>query len=185
MKNAMKFIVSVALLISLTGCGEKKERVANSENKSSSLASEAFPASLKLATAPQNAVSIGVAKKTAKSGDKIVIKGEIGGRKIGTFNSDLAAFFLVDPEQASNCRKEQTEGCPTPWDYCCTPKEVLMNAICFVQVQDPTTGQLVKKSIKGWQNLQELSEVIVVGSVSPESSDGNLIINAEGIFIVK
>ncbi len=188
MNKITKIALPAILFLSAVGCGKEKNDGKPDSTKIPETISEAvlsdIPASLLLGARPENPIGIAEIKKTAKPGDKLTIKGEVGGRKNDTFNSSLAIFLLEDPTVVVNCSKKEKDGCPTPWDYCCEPKAKLLEAGALIQVKD-ARGEIVRKTLKGWNGLKELDNVVIVGKLSNDSSEGNFIVDAEGVFIEK
>lgn len=159
----------------LTACGGDAE--SSSTGGDTGTSAVAIPATLFVADAPAGAVDIAAAVKSAKAGEKIVIKGVIGGRK-KAFVEDRAMFVAID---ASMDACSEDEGCPTPWDFCCdTPETIAANTLT-VQVVD-AAGAPLATSLKGSNGLKELDTVIVVGKV--RSADGSVVVDAEQIHKV-
>jgi len=89
----------------------------------------------------------------------------------------LAAFTIVDPK-VPYCQPE--EGCPTPWDYCCTQDQVKEN-IATVKIMDDS-GQLVTGDARRVLGVKELSTVVVQGEAQRDDQ-GNLTIAASKVFV--
>jgi hypothetical protein len=136
---------------------------------------DGLPDGLFVSKAPVNAVEVATARKNAEQGKPIAIRGRIGGL-VAPFAEKYAIFVLSDLTLPP-C----TDGCPTAWDYCCTPREQILANIATIQVVDGQ-GKPLKTSMKGTNGLQPMSEVIVRGTVA-KRDDKMLVINAENIFI--
>lgn len=136
---------------------------------------DGLPNGLFVSKAPVNPVEVATARKNAEQGKPIAIRGRIGGL-VAPFAEKYAIFVLSDLTLPP-C----TDGCPTAWDYCCTPREQILANIATIQVVDGQ-GKPLKTSIKGTNGLQPMSEVIVQGTVA-KRDDKMLVINAENIFI--
>lgn len=180
MKN--QILLSVLMIVSmliLAACDQKQAAETLPASTSS------ISSSILLKSKPDGSISITQARTTVKPGEKIVLSGEIGGRKNDTFGATFSTFFLADPDAIINCLKKHKgeAGCPTPWDYCCTPKEKILESIALIQYKSPETGKIHNQSFKGWQGLKELSMVTISGTVDSASSPKSLIINLEGIYI--
>lgn len=128
------------------------------------------------ATEPANAEPVGEARQNVKDGDAITLVGRIGG-SAEPFVNGMAAFTIVDPEVA-HCAPE--EGCPTPWDYCCTQNEV-KNNIATVKVVDDQ-GKPVGEDARQLLAVKELSLVIVTGQAKRDDQ-GNLTVLASKVFV--
>lgn len=172
--------LTASVLLSL-GCDKKAQPAPASAPVPAPVATPSASDTL-LKSKPEGAISITKAKATAKPGDKITISGEIGGRKVNTFNPTFSTFYIADPDAILNCNRK-CGCCPTPWDYCCEPKEKIMASIALVQIKDSNTGKVETKPLKGWHGLKELSKVTVKGTVDKASTPGSLIVNLEGIFV--
>jgi hypothetical protein len=138
---------------------------------------------LELKTKPDAPISVVKARESAKPGEKVVIIGDIGGRK-PPFVDNRAAFILADETTITSCDKKGCGGCKTPWDYCCDEQDKIAKSILTIQVLDKT-GKVIKTSLKGFLELKELSKIIVVGTYDKTSTKDNAIINATGIYKVK
>ena len=128
------------------------------------------------ATEPDGAAPVGVARQSVKDGDAITLVGRIGG-SAEPFVSGMAAFTIVDPGVA-HCAPE--EGCPTPWDYCCTQDEVKDN-IATVKVIDDQ-GKPVGADARQLLAVKELTLVVVTGKAKRDEQ-GNLTVLASQVFV--
>lgn len=185
MRMYRRLVLALALGVVLAGGGCDRSAQAPAP-EAAAVAPETELAGLLLTVPPPDAVGSFQVRLSAKPGDRVVLTGEIGGRKVGTFSDKMAIFLLADATVVVNCLREHTEpgkGCPTPWDYCCTPKEKLTASLAVVQVKSPSTGQVLPVTLKGWNGLKELSQVTVVGTVDESSTADSLIVNLEGIYI--
>lgn len=133
-----------------------------------------------LTSMPENAVSVGQLKAQAKEGDRVVLRGRIGGRS-EPMTSGSAVFLVMDPAIPS-CADEPGDNCPTPWDYCCEPKDSLAANNATVMVVDPA-GQAVDTDMR-LAGFAPLDEVVVVGVVGPRPSPEVLTVRAEGVYRV-
>ena len=82
---------------------------------------------------PAAVMEVADARKSAKADEAIAIVGRIGGSG-EPFVDGVAAFTVVDLKIA-HCSAD--EGCPTPWDYCCTQDQVKDNKVSFLAPEDP------------------------------------------------
>ena len=169
MKSILVFTVGLALLI-CSGCGESNS---TGENLPSG---EATGQQFLVDAEPANAIPVGAARTAASDGDRIALVGHIGG-SAKPFVDGLAAFTIVDPK-VNYCPPE--EGCPTPWDYCCTQDEVKIN-IATVKVVDPS-GQVIAQDAKQLLGVKELSLVVAEG-IAKRDEQGNLSLLAKSIFV--
>lgn len=130
---------------------------------------------------PENVRDVSEARKsgTLKAGDKVVLRGRVGGSK-EPFVAGRAMMTLVG-RGLKACNENPDDKCTKPWDYCCEPKEDILANSVTVQVVD-AKGQVLRTDMKGRRGLKELSEVVVVGKVA--SADGKaVVVNAESIHV--
>ena len=127
---------------------------------------------------PTDAEGVGAARKKVKDEEEVTLVGRIGG-SANPFVDGLAAFTIVDP-QVKFCAPD--EGCPTPWDYCCTQNEVKDNIATIKVVNE--SGQPVDQSAKQLLGVKELDTVIVKGKAKRDDK-GNLTVLAQKVFVEK
>lgn len=125
---------------------------------------------------PANAVPVGTARETVESEQEVTLVGIIGG-STEPFVDGLAAFTIVDPK-VPWCSED--EGCPTPWDYCCTQDQVKDN-IATVKVVDES-GSPVAGDARQLLGVRELSTVVVQGTATRDDQ-GNLTVDATRVFV--
>ena len=125
---------------------------------------------------PANAMPVGEARETIEDAQAVTLVGTIGG-STEPFVDGLAAFTIVDPK-VPYCSAD--EGCPTPWDYCCTQDQVKDN-IATVKVVDET-GSPVSGDARTVLGVKELSTVVVTGTAQRDDQ-GNLTVAATKVFV--
>lgn len=138
-----------------------------------------LPAGFLLEKAPEAAPDVVDAKKGLKKGDKIVLKGRIGGSK-NPFVKERAVFSLIGRGPKA-CNEIPGDKCPIPWDYCCSPRNEITAHSVTVQVVD-AKGMPVRTDIKGRWEIKELSELVVVGTVADVRGDA-MVVNATGVHV--
>lgn len=167
------FILSAALAVTttaLTGCNpEAPSTAGSSATASAHLVSDE----------PAGAVGVGAARESAKDGETIVVVGRIGG-SADPFIDGLPVFTIVDPKLA-HCADD--EGCPTPWDYCCTPREQITANSATVQLVDGS-GAAVSGNARDLLGVKELSEVVIEGKADRDEA-GNLAVLAQKVYVKK
>jgi hypothetical protein len=127
-------------------------------------------------TEPADAVPVGSARESVQGEQEVTLVGRIGGSS-EPFVDGLAAFTIVDPK-VPHCSAD--EGCPTPWDYCCTQDQVKDN-IATVKIVDDS-GKPVAEDARQLLGVQELSTVVVQGKALRDDQ-GNLTVAANRVFI--
>ena len=161
------------LALALVGCSSEV-----STSRSAAVPS-LLPASLFPATSPPAARDVEDIKKTAKVGDDVVLQAQVGGRKQWQVEGK-AIFLAIDPVLES-CDEMEGDDCPTPWDFCCVPKEQITAKLATVRVVG-ADGQPLPTSVQGAPGLKPLAHVVVAGKV--QSNDGGgLVIDAKQIWV--
>lgn len=130
------------------------------------------PAAWLLAETPADARTVAEIKPTATEGDPVVMRARIGGRR-DPMTPGTPVFVVVDPGLPS-CADIPGDNCPTPWDYCCEPRESLNANTATVQLVDTDADPIAA-------GLQPLDEIIIVGTVGPRPSEQVLTIRATGV----
>ena len=125
---------------------------------------------------PEGALPVGEARKSVMDAQAVTLIGVIGGSS-KPFVDGLAAFTIVDAK-VPFCSAD--EGCPTPWDYCCTQDQVKGN-IATVKIVDDA-GKPVAADARKMLNVKELSTVVVQGTARRDDQ-GNLTVAASKVFV--
>ncbi len=155
-------LVALAPLPWLAGCGGQPQATTTAPT-----AAVALPAALFAPIAGQP-VAIATARQSAADGDRIVLRGLVGGR-LDPFVEGRALMLLVDDSLplCQGC-------CDTPWDMCCERPEKIAAHSATIQVVDPA-GQPLRASLRGQGGLAPLARVTVAGTVRRQG---------EAIFLV-
>ncbi|SMP63953.1 hypothetical protein SAMN06265222_108157 [Neorhodopirellula lusitana] len=127
---------------------------------------------------PEDAIGVGEAKQSAENEQAITLVGTIGGSS-APFVDGIAAFTIVD-SKVPYCAAD--EGCPTPWDYCCTQEQVKDN-IATIKVVDEA-GNPVSQDARELLGVKELSTVVIQGKAKRDDQ-GNLTVAASEVFVKK
>lgn len=178
MLNSWKSLAALTVTACLiAGCGKSSpgEKTAKSPTSSTSTTPDS---SYLLADKPADAQGVGAAREKVKDAEDVTLVGRIGGSH-KPFVDGIAAFTIVDPNVA-HCAAD--EGCPTPWDYCCTQDQVKDN-IASVRVVD-AAGKPVSQGAKDLLGVKELDTVIVRGKAQRDDA-GNLVVLADKVYIDK
>ena len=179
-KNALVFSF-LALILAAAACESKPAPVASTGNGAPGAAS-VIPAGLFLASEPTATTHVKDAKPGAKVGDKVTLVGRIGGSE-EPFVEGRAIFTIVDTRVKACGEGTAMDSCKTPWDYCCEPREDLTANMATVRVVGPD-GQPLKAGLQDVRGLKLLARVAVVGIVA-QAEDGNLVVNASGLYVAK
>jgi hypothetical protein len=131
-----------------------------------------------LSEAPAGVKGVIDARKDAKDGDEVVVKGRIGGNK-NPWIEGRAGFWIVD-SSFKPCNEREDDACDTPWDYCCDSREDLLRGMATVKVLD-RQGRTVEVDARKLLGVKELQTVIVRGKAKRDQ-EGNLTILASGVY---
>lgn len=171
MLNSAKIVGLLAVAASLVaGCSESKNPAASRD-----AVSAPDPAFL-LQEKPADVRGVAQARSDSQSDEEIAVEGRIGGTT-KPFVEGLAAFTLIDT-QLQWCPDD--EGCPTPWDYCCSDKT---GQLALVQIVGPD-AQPVSKDARELLGVKELSKIVVRGKAERDDQ-GNLTVLADKVHVVK
>lgn len=162
---------SAVVLAGALGCNES--------SPSAAADTPAASASWLLAAEPADVRPVGEAKADAVEGDEVVVVGRIGGR-VEPITSESPVFTIVDLE-LKHCRETKGDLCPTPWDYCCEPRESLTANSVTVQLVSPDGSPMTIDPIAA--GLDPLDEIVVVGTVGPRPSPEVLVIRATAVHL--
>ena len=121
-------------------------------------------------------VNVADAKASSKTGQKVLVQG-----KVKDFITGVAGFTIADNRMKS-C-KDNGEDCPTPWDYCCEPKEVISKNSATVMLVT-ADRKPVKEAIKGVKGIDNLTPVAVEGTAQKDKA-GNLVVYAEKVYVLR
>ncbi len=177
-------ILTIGMLPAVSGCkdsttsAQSGKPAGDAAAATETPASGSIPADLWLAEEPVGAKPVAEVKKSAKPGQEVVLYGRIGGRK-DPFVSGRAMFMLSDSSIPS-CAEKHSDGCPTPWDYCCESKETVLAGTLTVEIVGPD-GKPLKERVEGVRGLKPLAEVVVRGKAVGVGDE--LVIDATGIYV--
>lgn len=132
-----------------------------------------------LDTAPEGAIPVSEARKTAKPGDTVTISGKVAGA-MNPFTEGYATLILSD-RTLETCDLIPGDECPTPWDACCADPEHIKAVRLTLQVVGED-GVPIAQTLKGVAGMAELTPLIATGTVAKESTEENLIVNVTGLF---
>ena len=171
-KGSAVVACALALAIALAGCSKGDKN----KGGSAPLPKSGLPDSYLLATKPSGAKGAAEVRKTAKTGDQVVVTGVVGGRKT-PFVTGVAAFTIVD-ESAKKCTADE---CDTPWDFCCETPENLAAGSVTIEFRDKS-GAPLKTPAQGFHGLDHMKTVVVTGEAKRDDAN-NVVVVAHGVFI--
>lgn len=179
MKKLTLIMLCSAALIGITACDQQAQSSkANSETNETTAAG--FPVDLFVATAPEGARSVGDIKADAEATGDVVIVGRVGGRTEPILTG--AAMFLLTDSSLLSCDQKGNMACPTPWDYCCEPRDLLLANTATIQVVGKD-GRPLELSLTNMPGFKPLVTVTIAGKVAKRDDKGTLVINAEKIHV--
>lgn len=164
--------VLVGLLAAFAGCNNSDV----AQNPPADAPTESAHAKYLSASEPANAMPVGDARSVVKDEQEVALVGTIGGSS-EPFVEGLVAFTIVDPK-VPYCSAD--EGCPTPWDYCCTQDQVKDN-IATVKFVDES-GSPIAGDARQVLGVKELATVVVEGAAERDEQ-GNLTVAAAKVFV--
>jgi len=171
MRTLQTFVLATALGLVMVGCTD--------EATESTSTSDSAHSDWLLASEPAGAVSITQVNTEVTGGDRVAVRGRIGGRQ-QPLSNESPVFTIVDLS-LPHCGEIPGDSCPTPWDYCCEPGEIITANSATVQLVGEDGSPLDVDPIAG--GLSPLDEVVVFGEVAPRSSGGSLTIRATGVHV--
>lgn len=169
--NSKANLMIACTLAMLMGCGDSGE-TATIVKPTPTVGNAAYV----MTSEPADAMPVGEARQSVEDEQAVILVGTIGGSS-EPFVDGLAAFTIVDTN-VPYCADE--EGCPTPWDYCCTQDQVKDN-IATVMIVDEA-GKPVAEDARQWLGVKELSTVVVQGKAVRDDA-GNLTVAATKVFV--
>ena len=162
-------VVAACLVV---GCSKSKEPAGDVG------ASSTPNAAYLLADKPADIHGVGSISQGEGSDEEVAVEGLIGGSE-QPFVDGIAAFTIVDPA-IPHCTAD--EGCPTPWDYCCTLDQLDGNT-ALVKIVG-ADGKPVSEDARELLGVKELSKVVVRGKAQRDEQ-GNLTVLADKVHVVK
>lgn len=136
-----RVVVAVLMLTSVFGCDRDK------------------PPLLIVANAPAGDTSILHMKAVAKVGERVTVRGRIGGQARAFIEEDRE-FRMMDLSVPYCGAGDPEAACPQPWDYCCEKKELKAAAGFRARIAPPQWRR------EHFGPLKPLMEVVVTGTVS-------------------
>lgn len=164
---SFSLLTSILCGTAMLGCSKTETSVPSAEGTAFRLVKE-----------PDGAKGVKAARADAKPDQELTIVGRIGG-DANPWVEGQAAFMVVDTA-LKPCADD--EGCPTPWDYCCSTDE-LPASKAMVKVVD-ASGKPVATDARKLLGLKELQTVVIHGKAKRDDA-GNLTVLADGVFVRK
>ncbi|MDP1798032.1 MAG: hypothetical protein Q8K78_11145 [Planctomycetaceae bacterium] len=166
----------MSLALAVLGCGQSTT-VPTTQTAATPATASAAGMAMLLNEQPVDAKPVADVRESAEDGVDVTILGRIGGGA-SPWVEGRAAFTIVDPK-LNPCHP--SEGCPTPWDYCCSTDQLPKNR-AMIKVVD-AAGGTVEEDARKLLGLKELQTVVVKGKAKRDEA-GNLTVLASGVFVV-
>ena len=168
----------LGLLLIVPGCKEDAGRI---EAPAASPA-DTLPANLIASAQPTGeAQDVVTARKTAKDGEPITLRGTVAG-SADPLADNRAMLTLLD-SSIKTCNELPDDSCKTPWDACCEPANVLAASTASVQVTG-ADGKPLKTTLEGVGGIKPLSKLVVAGTARKPADGETLQVDATQIFVV-
>jgi len=178
-RSVLIAVAALAATFLLSGCDRTPAQSGGNTAKPKGTTVAPLPAGLLVNVEPANAKGVEAVKADAAVGREVVLRGRIGGR-VEPFVAERAVFIVADPDMAT-CKDLHGDGCPTPWDYCCEPKDHLLAATATLRIVGPD-GQPLKLNLRGQHGLDPLALVTVAGKVS-QMDEGGIVVDASALWV--
>lgn len=167
--------VALAALAALAGCSEQGDTGRQAAGPKPGVAGAGeLAAAVVTAPAPAGVAGVAAARSSAKDGDSVVVFG-----RVKDFVEGAAVFTIVD-RSLKDC-KERGDGCPTPWDYCCEPKEAVTSNTATVKIVGAGKSA-IRTGAKGVGGIDHLVDVAAEGTARLDSQ-GNLTVEARKVYV--
>lgn len=174
-------VLAAALALTAFACDrDETASTSTSATGTTAPAGDALPEDLVLTVAPAEARGVVEVRKSAKDGDRVVMRGVVGGRE-EPIAENRALFTVLDPA-VTTCDTMPGDTCDTPWDACCEPSDVIASKSATVQVAGED-GRPLKTGLAGVGGLAPLKRVVVVGTFRPSPDGQAATVHADGIFV--
>jgi hypothetical protein len=182
MRYVRHLLAPIAVVALLASCERSTTPAQPSGSEPTAATPDVGPAGAAwvLAAEPADVKSVVEVKAAAAEGDRVVVRGRIGGRR-DPLTAGSPVFTVMDLS-VPHCGENPEDKCATPWDYCCeTPDTKKANA-ATVQIVG-TDGQPISGDAASG-GLKPLDEVVLVGTVGPRPTPDVLTILASGVYRV-
>lgn len=170
------FLACIVVITASVGCNQSATPPATPKSTAVS-AVTSQPSNVLLKEQPAGAKPVGDLRASTTDGAVVTILGRIGG-DTNPWVEGRAAFTIVDPK-LEPCKPD--EGCPTPWDYCCSTDLIPANR-AMIKIVD-TTGGTIEQDARKLLGVKELQMVMVTGKAKRDEA-GNLTVLASGVYLV-
>ena len=158
-------VAAIAALALSPACSRAPEPAVASE----------LPESFWLASPPEDAQDVILARVMATDGAELLGKG-----RVGELSDQRAQLELMDTS-FTPCDERPGDTCKTPWDYCCEEPTTLAGGTVVVEFREG--ADLLRTPVRGFHGCDHLVHATVRGRAELDEA-GNLILVASGIHVV-
>jgi hypothetical protein len=173
-------------LLTLLGCAEQRTEQNGNQpapsggRKTETAAQVELLQPLLLAKKPDRALSVHEAMKR-KNGEVVVVTGKAPPETVKPFNTGLAAFLIMAPEELAKEAVQDELSCEDA-ATCPACKKILDAHALWVELVDQS-GKVLTTSVEGFRDLRPGSTITVEGEVRRDGKDGkNLRILAKRFY---
>lgn len=174
--RTLMILCATVLIAVLTACSGGADKPAAAPKVEA--AAEPLPAAIFVEQKPAGEMPLAEAKKSAKVGETIVLRGLVRGVTTA-FIPNRAIVQLADAS-VPKCPMNPER----PWDLHCETPESMAKNTATVQIAG-ADGKVIKHGLQGVNGLEHMVPVVVKGTVVSSDEKGNLLITATEIFVEK
>lgn len=168
----IRLIVPMALFLvaSVCGCSREPPAQVNNDNKAPAAVAgdQKLLDPLVLTQKPEKVITVREAR-TRKAGETVVVSGKIPPEKVKPFNSAVAAFVMVTPEDMDKEEVKEEFDCDDA-AMCPRCKKLLDQLAVQVEVVDKS-GAPVPATLEGFRGLKPGGVITVEGTIQHYGKD--------------
>lgn len=171
----MKNIAAIILTLALAGCAGEQAGPTTASSAPEPAAAAAPLEQIVVKEPSPPAIGVSAARADAAADSKVVVEG-----RVKDFVDGAAVFTIVD-RSIKACNDIAGDQCPTPWDYCCEPKENMVKGTATVALVGEDAQHLAG-TVKGVKGVDHLTVVAAEGTARRDA-EGNLTIEAVRLYV--
>lgn len=168
-------VLVFGIAAALTGCGAD-----SGGNGTASDAPAAVPDEYLASGSPDDASDVLDTRSNSAAGEAVMLRGRVGGRR-DPITENRAIFLMADVGLPA-CDANPDDRCPTPWDYCCVPRDELRRNLVTVQIVDED-GRPLAARFDPASGVKPGAEIVVEGEIASKDDSGSMIVNARKIYV--
>lgn len=180
MRTAHYSLLITGLAIGALSFGCNHTQDTPKKNTSPQTTAQQLPDNLFVDTPPASPRGVRQLKAADELEGEVVVFGRIGGR-VNPYVHNNAVFLLAD-DAMKDCSELHGDSCPTPWDYCCEPKDSLNASLATIQIVGEDNRPL-RIDLSEHDKLKPSTRLTIAGEVASHEPGSNLVINARKIHV--